>query len=449
MNTSALDQLVNAVLYEGYILYPYRASSVKNQRERFTFGRVYPQAFSEAQAGAESSLMQTECLVEVSSRQPRVSGCVRFLQPLRREVGIIEPPVLGWDATAKPPFHLVQNLEVDGAVYQTWLEAVERGVPIPEISLGEGERQIQQFEFAATQELLPILNREQHAVGALLRRTEAIRGVVEILASSQAPGAFRVTVRISNLSALPGTELENQDAILARTFASAHTILRAQGAAFVSLMDPPEAFKQAAAACKNIGTWPVLVGREEIAERDTLLSSPIILYDYPQIAPESQGDLFDNLEIDEILSLRILTMTEDEKREMRNVDALGRRMLERTEALEPASLLNLHGALRGGRSLDEQIFGGTTRLEEIQFQGACLKPGCRVRIRPKARADIMDLALAGRTAVVEAVEQDAEGRVHLALVVDDDPGRELGFARQPGHRFFFALEEIEPLEVNS
>ena len=90
----------------------------------------------------------------------------------------------------------------------------------------------------------------------------------------------------------------------------------------------------------------MLVGE---GQRDTLLSSPIILYDYPQIAPESPGDLFDGTEIDEILSLRILTMTDEEKREMRAVDERARRILERTEALPPEHFMKLHGALRGLR----------------------------------------------------------------------------------------------------
>ena len=88
-----------------------------------------------------------------------------------------------------------------------------------------------------------------------------------------------------------------------------------QDGEFVSLLEPPPEFQEAAAACSNVGTWPVLAG--EPGQRDTVLSSPIILYDYPQIAPESPGDLFDGTEIDEILSLRILTLTDEEKSAMR------------------------------------------------------------------------------------------------------------------------------------
>src|SRR5205085_10237742 len=111
----------------------------------------------------------------------------------------------------------------------------------------------------------------------------------------------------------------------------------------------PERFKGHAGDCRNVGIWPVLVGDE--GERDTMLASPIILYDYPQIAPESQGDFFDGAEIDEILALRILTMTDDEKHEMRHADERSRQMLERTENLPPEHLMKLHGTLRELRPL--------------------------------------------------------------------------------------------------
>jgi hypothetical protein len=111
--------------------------------------------------------------------------------------------------------------------------------------------------------------------------------------------------------------------------------------------------KEFVGSCKNVGTWPVLVGEE--GDRDTLLSSPIILYDYPQIAPESAGDLFDGTEIDEILSLRIMTLTDEEKREMSQSDERARQMLERTEAMPVEHLMKLHGVLRGLRPLREEI----------------------------------------------------------------------------------------------
>ena len=133
---------------------------------------------------------------------------------------------------------------------------------------------------------------------------------------------------------------------------SAHTILTIDSGEFVSLLDPPSALEEIVSGCNNIGTWPVLAGDE--GERDGMLSSPIILYDYPQIAPESPGNLFDGTEIDEILALRILTLTEGEKQEMRGADERARQILERTESMPAEHFMKLHGVLRGLRRADEE-----------------------------------------------------------------------------------------------
>jgi hydrogenase maturation protease len=86
-----------------------------------------------------------------------------------------------------------------------------------------------------------------------------------------------------------------------------------------------------------------------------------------------------------------------------------------------------------------------TPLETLKIAGVEVKAGDRVRLNPGKRADIFDMALAGKTAVVESIEQDYEGKFHVCVVADDDPGRDIGMMRQPGHRFFFFPEEIEPL----
>jgi hypothetical protein len=450
-----LQEIVNAVLYEGYMLYPYRASSIKNQRERFTFGRVYPRWYSEGQGGVEPCVMQTECLVESEREQGTIEVTVRFLQPAWREVGVIDGELSNWENGAKNQLSFVPELKVGENVYQTWQEAIEREAKVPVLNLAmcaaEKSPLIESypFRFGCAESREPILDERGQVAGVLVRSNDTIEGQVEVASHRVEQGLFKVTVRIKNESPSNQTESQLVDlglAALMGTFASTHTILNSQGGAkFVSLIDPPEKWREVAAGCKNIGTWPVLVGDEESGERDTMLSSPIILYDYPKIAPESPGDLFDCTEIDEILTLRIMTMTDEEKREMRNVDAQARKLLERTEAIGSEEFLKLHGARREPQSFDEQIFGSNTRLEGIAWKGAYLKSGSRVRICPKGRADVMDLALAGRTAVIEAVEQDAEKRIHLALVLDDDPGRDLGFQRQPGHRFFFGLEEVEVL----
>jgi hypothetical protein len=208
-----------------------------------------------------------------------------------------------------------------------------------------------------------------------------------------------------------------------------------------------------------------------------MLAAPIILYDYPTVAPESVGDLFDATEIDEILTLRILTMTDAEKREMAAADERTRALLARAESLSADELKKLHGTLRpvrahagwagpdvsapdaAGESDDRSQNAGATpdfndpwvefdarpRLASLRVGGIELTVGDRVLLRPRARADIFDLALRDQVATIESIERDLEDHVHVAVTVDSDPGREFGIARMPGHRFFFAPDEIEPV----
>lgn len=92
-----------------------------------------------------------------------------------------------------------------------------------------------------------------------------------------------------------------------------------------------------------------------------------------------------------------------------------------------------------------QLLEDKTVLNSVVVGGIELKQGDRVLLKPRARGDVFDLALAGKSAVIESIEEDYEGQAHLAVVVDDDPGRDMGMLRQPGHRFFFSVEEVEPL----
>ena len=274
-----------------------------------------------------------------------------------------------------------------------------------------------------------------------------MEGVVAIDLELLEQDAVKIRVRILNQSSVPNELIDNQEAITLRTFASTHTILQVEAGECISLLDPDGQYLEAAKACKQLGTWPVLVGEEEKGERDAMLSSPIILYDYPKIAAESPGDLFDGAEIDEILTLRIQTMTDEEKSEMRQVDEHARRILERTENLAEADMLKLHGVMRSARSqpVDQEFFNPNKPLEQVTVGGVLLKAGDRVRIRPKKRADVMDIALEGKIAIIESVMQDVEDDVQFALVLEDDPGRDLGMMRQPGHRFFYGADEVEPI----
>ena len=351
MNLDRVEKIASAVLYEGYILYPYRASSVKNQ-QRWNFGALCPESYSEAQAGTEAWTMQTECLVAGDERAS-LDVKVRFLHLLSREVRRLADSLRELPEDAEADFQTVAALEVGGNVYQTWQEAVEREVSLHDINLKTlvARTQRQAFDFPPSSETEVLREADGSVAGALVRKQQALEGSVEVAAERLGEGLCKVSVRILNRTTLEDARAKSRDEALMRSLVSTHTIMGVRGGEFVSLLEPPEEFKEVAASCRNKGTWPVLVGEE--GARDLLLSSPIILYDYPQIAPESAGDLFDGTEIDEILTLRILTLTDEEKREMRGVDERARKLLERTETLPAEQLMKLHGAMRSVRPRED------------------------------------------------------------------------------------------------
>jgi hypothetical protein len=320
--------IADAVLYEGYILWPYRRSALKNRR-RFTFGGVYPVAHSREHPD-DASVMRTECLLE-GGAGVRVEARVRFLHVVARRVA---------RATADGGLEPVDELTAGGERHVAWEEAAEREVALALTAGGGAVRAAVAIPAGGEREDLC-------GAGALLRSWHALEGSVEVATARLADALWRVSVTISNTTPWHGGP--RADA-LERTFCSTHTVLRAgEGGAFVSLTDPPPALREHAAACRNAGTWPVLVG--EPGSTDTLLSAPIILEDHPRIAPESPGDLFDGGEIDQLLTLSILSLTDEEKAEMRASDPRAREILERTEALTPEQLMRLHGTIRDWRVL--------------------------------------------------------------------------------------------------
>ena len=357
---TAAEQIANAVLYEGYLLYPYRPSALKN-RQRWTFGVLYPEAFARHQAGHDRFSSQTECLLEYDG-DARLAAKVRFLQSVGGEI-------------------------------------VEREVILDDLLVAGP------------------------AAGAAIRFSfPPIDGGVEIESAPVVEGLWRVTLRIVNHT--PFGSGDRDDAIPA-SLLSCHVVLATEHGRFVSLTDPPPAWAGHAEACVNLGMWPVLIG--DPGGPGLLLASPIILPDYPGIAPESAGDFFDGTEIDELLSLRVLTLTDAEKDEMRRADDRAEQLLDRTESLSTDDLLAMHGTWRRGAAQRR------------------LQPGQRVRLQPAGRGDILDLVLRGREATIVAVETDLEGRTYLAVTIDSDPGSDLGRQGHPGHRFFFAPDDVEPL----
>jgi hydrogenase maturation protease len=342
MNLELAKQVADSVLYEGYLLYPYRASAVKN-RQRFNFGVLLPPAYARAQTGNDAWCMQTECLLE--GEEPRIDVRLRFLQVIVRQAGRLLYLHHDNPGSIEPQYELVPAITVDGDVFPTWLEAIEREVKVLDCRVTELAREGGGVEWnnPSTSETETLVNSTGHPAGVLVRRRERIDCTLKVKACRLRERLCKVTVEVANLSSCNGRC--SREEALPHSLVAAHTILTAREGFFVSMLDPPESLKSESAACQNIGTWPVLLGTE--GEREWMLSSPIILYDYPQIAAESAGSFFDGTEIDEMLALRVMTLTDDEKREMRTVDRLARELLERTESLPQEHLLKLHGTMRG------------------------------------------------------------------------------------------------------
>ena len=353
--------IANAIAYEGYTLYPYRPSSLKN-RVRWNFGGVYPRAYAEAQTGADAHRLGCECIVHGASTRLNVEA--RFLEALAGE------------DEARP--HSVRS------------------------------------DLGAVAEL--VSSHFEHTF-----RRGSLEGVLVATVEALTRDVFRLKLSLENES--PCAELARL-AALPHTLLAAHLLLGCEHGEFVSLLDPPAALAPAVLGCAQNGLWPVLAGAP--GNHHTMLASPIILYDYPEIAPESRADSCDGTEIDEILLLRVLTLSADEKHELRASGSRARSILERAEALTADEQMRLHG-----------------RLRDPVRAAKGFRAGDRVRLRPKARADIFDLALEGKVATVRKVETDFEDRIHLSVTIDDDPGADLGELGLPGHCFFFFADEVE------
>ena len=431
---AAAKAVADAVLYEGYVLYPYRASSRKNQL-RWQFGVLVPPAVAHLDT-SERSTMRTEVLVEPGT-EPVLDVRIRCLHVQRRTVEV--------DGAR------VESLTVDGALVVPWDEAVDWEFDVRDVGLlpeSDAAREVA-FELPAAEEIEVV-----GETGRVVRRRDAVRGMVRI-AVTEAAGhdrRLKVSIEVRNITDWSEPSAP-RDEVVHHSLVSVHTLLAIRDGAFVSSFDPPDDAAEAVAACTNDGTFPVLVGHEGSA--DVVLSSPIILYDYPAIAPESQGDLYDSTEIDEILALRILTLTDDEKAEARATDARAAAIIDRCDNAPPEVWERLHGAVR---SLHAPSSAGANDVpwwdpgvdssvdpwtDTVWVGGVEVMKGTHVVLRPSRRADAHDLFLADQTATVAGVFHDVDGEQHVAVTLDNDPANDL-FEWQ-GRYLYFYPDEIEPI----
>jgi hydrogenase maturation protease len=343
MNQAVVDRIVNAVLYEGYILYPYRPS-IKN-RQRWTFGGLFPRSWATAHNSGDSWFMRTECLLR-GHESSVLDVHVRFLHLIARQVGELDAALDDLAEGDEPAFRTVEKMTVGDRLLQSWQEAMERVVTLSGLKVDRLIAPVQQpFTFPARRAIEAVRGPTGQIEAILLRRQDSVSGLVEVSAAQVGEGLFKIMVQVENATQNDSPIEISRDVCVLNSLASTHTILGVRNGAFLSLIDPPDQFRVLASLCRNEGTWPVLVGNP--GETDAILSSPITLYDYPQIAAESPGDFYDSTEIDEMLVLRILTLSDEEKQAAAAVDEHARNLLTRTCALGEEQLMELHGKMRG------------------------------------------------------------------------------------------------------
>jgi hydrogenase maturation protease len=337
-------KIADAVLYEGYMLYPYRPSAIKN-RQRWTFGILYPPAYIEVASGTERSTMHSECLLQTTDDAATLQIQLRFLHLIARQVA--KSPDDGSDTDRFQP---VPSLVVDDHLVESWDEGTERSVEFAFSILADPQQL--HFRFPGSTETELLRDNSGYFIGKVTRTQREVTGVISVSSDKVGDHLMKLTIDIANTTQSAQDDPTDRNSALLRSLLSAHTILTTNHGEFVSLLDPPDNLRDAVKQCHNVGNFPVLVGAPP--ERDMLLCSPIVLYDYPQIAPESATDFYDATEMDEMLTLRIMTLTADEKNEMRHADDRVRGLLRRTEQSAREQLMRTHGVIRGMSPVSEK-----------------------------------------------------------------------------------------------
>lgn len=450
-----IRELADAVLFEGYMLYPYRANDPKN-RVRWQFGVLAPPGFVGIDS-SERAFLRTDCLLEGAAVQVTVQA--RFLHVQRRLVERATPT--GFDPCA--------SLDVGDATFLPWDEAVVaesvHRFDVP--AAVEFSRQVD-VDVPGGNEIENLFAADGSVPGRLLRTRVPVHAELSLeVAPMYGPyGVRRLRFRLENTSEwspLGGPAPARPDA-LRHALVAAHLVISVDDGKFLSLIDPPEWAKGYVELCEQVGTFPVLAGPE--GDRSLVLASPIILYDHPQVAPESASQFCDATEMDEMLTLRTLTLTDEEKRLVRGSDPRGAALVHEVDNLPPELMDRLHGAIRSMTAVarparvvppDQPMFAPDEfppwmnaevdasfdpDTDVVMVAGVPLSKGASVLLRPGARrADAQDMFLEGRTATVEAVLSDLDGAQHLAVSLDDLSADGIN----PHGRFlYFAPDEVEP-----
>jgi hypothetical protein len=378
--TDQLEQLVDSLLWEGYALYPYTPGATKNTTPT-PFGIAYPPVYAETLTSTYDHL-ELRCVL-AGPADAVLRAEVRFLAAGGGTTHQAQPQAIGLQgAMAGALAHVPDTKELSVQC--------------------EGE---------------PPLN-----VALSLATTELGDGEYEVV--------FRVENRTLVSSGL------GRAAALGRSLLSTHPILHVEGGKFISALERP---------CRGVNTFPILATDAD----DAIVGAAIVLPDHPEIAPESRGGLFDSTEIEEALLLHVQVLTDDERAEIQ--DPAVKEMIARAAAATPEEIMALHGrvTVRDPVTLEPPTEPPGLRDpragdEVADVDGQRFVRGGKVILRPDEGADLQARMLSGRTATLERIFTDYDGKIHFGVTIDDDPGQDL--MRDTGRFLYFFAQEIEVIE---
>jgi hypothetical protein len=376
-----LEALVDSLLFEGYALYPYTPGAVKNATPT-PFGIVYPPAYASTLASTFDHL-ELRCVLEAPP-----DGV------LRAELRFLIPGGERHRATAA-------RVELPGAMVGALAAA-----PAEKETKLQGE-----------------------AAAPLVVAMSLVTGQLD-------DGSYEVMLRVENRTVVH-SGLDRAGA-LRRSLISTHPILHVAGGRFISPLERH---------CPSINTFPVLAS----AEDDVVVGATIVLPDHPQIAPESRGSLFDGTEIEEALLLHVQALSDGEREEIERQDPAVREMIARAAAATPEEIVALHGrvTMREPETTEPPseppgLLDPRAGEEQVDVGSKTFRRGGKVVIRPGPDADLHARMLDGRAATIERIFTDYDGKTHLGLTIDDDPGQDL--MRETGRYLYFFAHEVEVIE---
>lgn len=389
--------LADAVLREGQVLFPYRASALKN-RYRWQWGVVAPPEWVDV-TGSDRAAVRVECIADVRVGAT-VSARVRF-------------------------FHLETRLD-SPEVSSAWDEGLERHVDVGPVEVAAP---------TGTSDTATTVVSLEGSTGAAPgtegpeRRRRPVRGAAALTVTPlYDPWSLtRVSLVVRNETSWTHGATD-RDQALRSSLVGVHAILAVSEGTFVSAVDPPDFARAAVADCTSEGLWPCLLG--PVGLGSAVIAAPMILPDHARVAEAGAGDSCDATEIDELLALSVRALGEDEKREARATDPVAAAVLDRYGMAGPGRL----GAMHASAPRPEAV---------VVVGGIRVTPGARVRLRPALGGDAQDAFVDGHTAVVEDVLQDVDGTWYVAVTIEGDPGAELD--RWRGRFRYFRSHEIEPV----